>query len=551
MKLREYQQDAHAALVNFINTKDGNPLVVAPTGSGKSLLIASFIKDFATRKTLVVQHRSELVLQNHDKIRKLAPEVYSTVFSASVGEKNIRGSAVFANIQSVFKLGGQLPKFDFLLIDECHRLPPSGEGQYQTLIDSLKTKNEDLRIVGFTATPFRMTSGSLVDDGGFFTDICYEIEMSRLIKDGFLSPLVSKSAVSTPDLKELRVQRGDYAISDINDLYIDKKLSQAVLREVKEYARDRKSILVFSSSVKHAEFFAKFLRESGESADTITGSSGSLLREQIINNFKSGKLRFLVSVDVFTEGFDAPNVDCLIVLRPTKSPGLHCQMLGRGMRLNPGKLNCLVLDFAGNTLEHGPVDQIRVVKKAKKNERSGEYEIRGEVEREQKLKLCIRCRNICFENDETCSSCGYEFPVDVKHEAESADVSPMGAVQAGVFVVQSRDIRIHEKMDKPPNLRIDYTCGFNFVISEFLCFEHGGFAARQALIKWKMLTEEGTPIPKTTVEALSLSHVRFREVAKIKAIKQGDFWRITAYKWGKTENDETRDELYEKYGLNI
>lgn len=539
IKLRDYQNEAVASIFRYFGDWDGHPLVVAPTGSGKSVIIAGFISEIYRRwsdqRILVLQHRKELIEQNFSKLCKMCDSSVSLgLYSAGLGVKQINRKVIVAGVQSLYRATHKLDHIDLVLIDEAHLIPPDGAGMYRTILDALTARNPDLRAVGFTATPFRMTTGALTDDDGIFTDICYNADMRRLIKDKRLVPLISKAAENTPDTSEIKIKKGEFVQEEVAALYTE-KLSRAVIQEFRKHGAARKSVLVFCSGVDHAEYFTQLLRESGESAECITGTSESLFRDQHIGKFKRGEIRFLVNVDVLTTGFDAPNVDCIMVLRSTQSPGLWVQICGRGMRTHEGKDDCLVLDFGGNIERHGPIDQIQVQRKARRKEGTNEYEVKNEVTRST-VKICNLCRAAMPLSSKSCTQCGAVL-LEVKHEetASSGELISGGEkkVEVEVFTVNRIEYLRHLKEGKPDSMKIIYHYGFRKHIQDFLFFSHTGYAREKSIQLWKMLAvdPEAAP-PNDTDEALFLATTgELKPVELVKCEKDGKFWRIRAYKF--------------------
>lgn len=535
LELREYQHEASDALIDALSIKDCNPLVVAPTGSGKSILIAEFCRRVIAHnndaRILVLQHRKELIQQNYDKLVRLLDGTISVgIYSASLGTKQLGKQITCAGVASIYRNSFKLQKIDFIVIDEAHLLPPDGEGMYRTLIEDLQKRSQNLRVVGFTATPFRMKSGSLIGSDTIFTNIAFDIGMARLIKEGFLSPLISKSSMKTPDISSVRVSNGEYKTSDLEKVYSNVPLFEATLSELRKYANERKRILVFCSSIKHSEEFSEYLREQGEQAESIVGKSDPLFREETIAKFRAGKIRILCNVDVLTTGFDAPETDCIVLLRATKSPGLLVQMVGRGTRNASGKIDCLVLDFGGNLERHGPVDQIKLEKRAFK--KAGKFILQDSL-LPREYKICGKCRSPILKILDICPECGAKQARDIKHDTEAADM-PVTSLEPTVFDVFKTEFSIHHKEGRPPSFKIGYCVSTRITIYEYLCFEHGGYATQKARSKWSLLLREELretlPSPASSRIAFELAEEgAIRLARRIKATREGKFWRVLGY----------------------
>lgn len=331
LTLRQYQRDSIDAVWNYFRAgHKGNPLICAPTGSGKSLILAAICKEvleqWPDQRLLIVAHTKELLQQNFEELIHYWPEAPAGLYSAGLGMRQLGRKITIGGIQSIYSKAGAIGWKSLVLIDECHRLPHDGEGTYHELIEGLKKINPNLRVIGLTATPYRMKSGLLTEPGGLFTDIVYDIEIPYLIANGYLCPIISKSPETQADLSEVRTRGGEYVPGDAAKAMDDDELTREAIAEIRKYAHDRKSIMVFCAGVEHSEHVARALRAEGFTAEAVSGESDNLFRAQHVNAFKEGRLRFLCNCDLYTVGFNAKNVDCIVFLRPTKSTGLYVQM---------------------------------------------------------------------------------------------------------------------------------------------------------------------------------------------------------------------------------
>lgn len=550
--LRDYQQSAVDAAWGYLKENPGkNPLIVAPTGAGKSHIIAALaarVLDFSGARVLILQHRKELIEQNAAKVSALLPKGRTFgIYSAGLNARDSRADVVVAGIQSVYSKAAQLGKFALTIIDEAHLMPNDGEGMYRTLLEALQEHNPRMRTLGLTATPFRMKTGALTNEGGLFNDICYNIDIKYLIEQGYLAPIISKAGVTEPDYTQIKIRGGDYVQADADAAW-DRNLSIAALKEISRWGNGRKSILVFCSGVRHTEAFTKLIQDAGFSAECITGQS--MFRDEIIEKFRSQKIRFLVNCDVLTTGFDAPNVDCVALLRPTQSKGLYVQMVGRGMRISPGKEDCLLLDFGGNVERHGPIDLMEVRKVARKE--NGEIKIRDEV-LEMTGLICPECRGGNHPRSQKCVYCGYVFPLRINHNAEASESEPISK-QYEVHEVLRSEYTRHEKNGRA-SLRIEHVVNMEFSVSEFLCFDHGGFATECARQRWKLQAIDPERVPSTTSEAFMLAEAgALKPVERIKITRQKKFWRVTAWKWGTPQHEreeQEADAIFNEMGINF
>jgi len=421
--LRKYQQDSVDALFQFnLDKPNKSTIIVIPTGGGKTRVMAEIIrKSFEANpncKGMILSHVKELLEQSENTCKGYAtatglPVESIGIFSASMKRKEIKPLTI-AGIQSVYRKADSFGVLDFVMIDECHLISQNKETMYRKFLSCLKIRNPNLKVIGLTATPYRLQSGVIFGEGKTFDDCCYAIGVKDLITDGYLSPLIT-FASDSPDLKKVRIRGGEFLDSDLNRILETEELVQAGVNDAIKKAKDRNSILVFGTSVRHAEMILEELKKQGQSCSLITGETHSEIREFTINSFRENKIKWLVNVAVLTTGFDAPNIDCVVVMKPTMSKGLWYQMVGRGFRLCNGKQNCLVLDYGDNALRHGCIDQIEV-------------DAKGMEIPAAKVKKCPACKLVYKVHIPICPSCGYIRP---KHEVPEISSKLSGTQSQG------------------------------------------------------------------------------------------------------------------------
>ncbi|MBB3190647.1 DEAD/DEAH box helicase [Halomonas cerina] len=355
--LRPYQREAVARVVTHFRHFDAPAVVVLPTGSGKSLVIAELAR-LARGRVLVLAHVRELVEQNQAKYR--AYGLKADIFSAGLGRKEAGRQVVFGSVQSVVRNLGTFSDgaFTLLVIDECHRVSPDEGTSYRKVIDHLSQANPRLKVLGLTATPYRLGQGFIYhrhhhgmvrgDADCFFRDCVFEQPLRLMVKRGYLAPPVHRdAAVERYDFSALRpASSGLFREDELDRVVAGHRATPGIVAEVIERARDRRGVMLFAATVAHAEEILGYL-PTGRAA-LVTGATAGRERERLIAAFKARSVKYLVNVAVLTTGFDAPHVDLIAILRPTESVGLYQQIVGRGLRLAPGKTDCLVLDYAGN-----------------------------------------------------------------------------------------------------------------------------------------------------------------------------------------------------------
>lgn len=562
MELRDYQQEAVNSTYTFIQETAGkNACVVIPTGGGKTPVIATFCKDAVLNwnsRVLVLAHVKELLQQTARTLQALCPTVSVGVYSAGLKRRDTDHAVIVAGVQSVYDKAQQLGRFDLVIVDEAHLIPPSGDGMYRSLIDDLIELNPDLRVIGLTATPYRLGSGLICGDDRLLHEICYEVGVKQLINQGYLSPLTGKAAVSEIATEHLKIERGEFTDESAGAAFAD--VVSAAAAEVVERTAFRKSVLVFCQTVEHAQRVAQLIRYQvvefkedvvdcltpavsefgliGDQKDLsdhrlpiiadwledrqlpvlalrawlvtgnmvvgeVYGDTDSHTRAAMIERFRTGSMKYLVNVNVLTTGFDAPNVDAVCLLRATVSPGLYYQMVGRGFRLCEGKANCLVLDFGQNIKRHGPVDAI----KAKlKGGNSKQREAGGD---DEGGKVCPECRTVAAVNQAVCLDCGHQFVaerVGPKHERTADDEEPVSDNRPKTEQKEVLNVtyRVHTKKNAdagaPKTMRVTYQTAMNEWVSEWVCVEHTGFAKDKARKWWSRRCD--FPMPQTAVEAV-------------------------------------------------
>lgn len=488
------------AVYAHLRTKDTNPCVVIPTAGGKSLCIAEVAKDAVTvwgGRVLILAHVKELVEQNAAKISAICPELDVGVYSAGLGRRDTEQPVIVAGIQSIYNRLDLFRPFDIVMVDEVHLVPPDGEGRYRTFLNGAKAVNPNVRLIGWTATPFRTQGGLICKPENLFNEICYEISVKRLIDEKYISKVTTRSGRNVADTDGLHIRAGEFVAEDIEKVMGEERLVSSACREIVELTKDRQSCLIFCTSLNHCRKVASLIEEySGEECAIVTGDTPAQEREDTIRRlrgetvqvdlFGEGKkpLKYACNVSVLTTGTDIPRLDTIALLRPTNSPGLLIQMIGRGFRLSPdtGKTECLVLDYGRNIERFGPIDLI--------GERIGDA-VEGKSQGPL-AKVCPGCRNLVALPVMLCPDCGFQFPkadpVRKMHEANAAKAAILsGEVTLETHPVTHTEYRVWEKRDAPPGaprtVRVTYYVDMLNSFSEWLCPEHRGYA-RSKFEKW-------------------------------------------------------------------
>ena len=418
--LRDYQKRAIDSLYQWFRSNPvGHPILELPTGAGKSHIVAHLCRDIMAQnpraRVLMLTHVKELIEQNASKLREAWPNAPMGIFSAGLGRKDV-DAITFAGIQSIYRHATKLGHTHLVVIDECHAVSNSNTGRYRDLIDALTAINPSLRVVGLTATPYRLGQGMLTDgEDALFADIISPVSVSELVAKGYLAPLSSKLPPrGRIDVSGVRKVAGEY---NQRDLEAAARLSEGeAVDAIIEYGSDRRAWLIFCTGVAHSEEVAEALNAEGIPAATITQKTPKDQRAQHLADFKAGRLRALTNANVLTTGFDHPAIDLLAFLRPTMSPGLYMQMAGRGMRIAEGKEDCLVLDFAGNIMAHGPVTNVRPPRGPKDKAEPGDVPV----------KACPECHELVQISVMECPACGHKWEAKEREWELDAATDIMG-----------------------------------------------------------------------------------------------------------------------------
>jgi DNA repair protein RadD len=552
LDLRPYQRESIDNLYDFWRDGGGNGLIVLPTGAGKSLVIATLCREllesYHDMRIGIVTHVKELVSQNTQELLRAWPGAPVGIYSAGLGRRDTRAKIMFMGIQSVYNKGDRLGDFDMLLIDECHLIPRSSATMYGKFLESCKSRVRDMRIVGLTATPYRLDSGRL-DSGpeALFDKIVFEANVRDLIEAGYLSPLISKATLAQIDTSGLHRRAGEFVQSELDERARIPSIVEAAVEEIVAAGQDRAGWIIFCTGVEHAGQVRDAIRRHDITCESVTGDTPPGERDSIIRRYKDGKIRCLTSVGVLTTGFNAPHVDLLAMLRPTLSTGLYVQMVGRAFRLAPGKANALILDFAGNVVRHGPVDAI---KPRRTGVGASSDDERGDGQERVMAKACPSCHVYAPLSKMECE-CGYCWPAPPpRHEARAADDAPIlttEAVKPKRFEIEKVTFNRHTKPGSPDSMRVEFhSLATSF--SQWVCFEHQGYARQKASLWWGKMGGS-LPAPATVDEALERAHLELKCVVGVEVRTTGKYPEIISMIFAKVDErltPEDRKRIVEK-----
>lgn len=530
---RAYQLECVQAGFNYYEQGGrGNQLWALPTGTGKSLIPPLFMHRALTQwpdqRMLVLTHVKELISQNFKALNLVWPTAPASIYSSGLGQKEGYAPIVIGGVQSVVNSIHEIGRRDLMFIDEAHLLSPKDDSMYQTVIGELRRYNPYMKVIGLTATPFRMGQGRLTDPvfkageevPSLFTDTTFDITgidaFNRLIDEYYLSPLVPKSTDTVIDVSDVRTLANDFNQSELIKTIDAQNVTAKALAEAYELCRDRKSWIVFGAGIKNCLQIRDILNGMGIPTTAVHSNRPEFPmtdeeRDNALAAFKAGRFRAIVSNNILTTGFDHPAVDAIIDLRPTTSIPLHIQKYGRGTRPlfapwytfehlqhlhhrkaaieEGGKRNCLVLDFAGNTPRLGPINDPRIPSR-KKGDGSGDAPI----------KLCPECGAYHHTTVRICSECGHEFvfKTKLKPTASTADIIVRNGADVKFLKVDAMYPHIHTKKGKPDTLKVMYVCGLQSV-NVWLGFNSIGLPKHKAHEWWRQ--HVGDDIPETVQQA--------------------------------------------------
>jgi DNA repair protein RadD len=526
MTLRPYQRAAIDALYGYwsAGSPDGNgALIVAPTGSGKTAILATLVReiqeDWPGTRILILTHVKELIAQGADEIKAIWPEAPIGVYSAGLGRRELSATIVYAGIQSIAKRVDRLyPPPEIVIIDEAHLVPRSTQTRYKRTIDMLTAMYPRLQVVGLTATPYRLDSGLLTEgEDAVFSRIVYDIPIQMLIDEGYLSPITTRAGNVSIDTSDVKHSGKEYNQGDLQRHAMAGDTTARAVADIVRRGAGRRKWLLFACGVEHAAQIASYLNDHGIANAVVTGATPRGERDAIVHEFRAGALRAVVNVNVLTTGFNVPSIDLIAMLRPTESAALYVQQLGRGMRTAHGKTDCLVLDYAGNAVKHGPIDLI-------------EPTAPGAGDGDAPAKECPECHAIIATGHRACPDCGYEFPPPEIKVTDSHKEAPLLAsqIKPETLTVMSTGYYRHTKAGRPDSVRIEYACGL-VTHREWIFPEADNQRANYYYVKW--CREAGIDNPPRSVDTFLNDESIHKQASEIDVIKDGKYWRVVGRRY--------------------
>lgn len=392
IQARRYQQECVQTIWRNFKVKD-DQLISLPTASGKTIIFTMLLKEclrvFPTLKAQVLVNQVKLVTQTQEKLHYALEENQVSLYCGSLGEYNNDAAVTVGSVQSVSQTTTFL---NLLIIDEAHNADNSAT--YNNYIKRLKAANPKLKIVRFTATPFTI-SGYIYGEDKPNKVIDFKRTMTQMILDGHIVPPVFKNTNESFDTSKLRTKRGEFIAKDVEQLSLDEKKVAKQVEDALSRLGGRKKVVWACTCIKHAEIVARFVKQFEDCA-IIHSKLNKKDQIENIRKFEEGDCRHMSSVMMVAEGYDFPAIDAIVLKRPTRSPVLYVQIIGRGLRLFEFKKDCLVLDYGGVVDELGHPNDPLVIKKARN---------KGE----KRTIICPHCEEINFLPVSHCRDCGHEF----------------------------------------------------------------------------------------------------------------------------------------------
>lgn len=540
MEPRYYQREAISACWQWMGSNAGNPCIVLPTGAGKSLTMSLMIRDLVRwgKKTLLVTHTKELIEQVETTLKVIG--ITPSVYSAGLDRRETEGNVVLCGIQSVYSKPEIFGLRDVCFIDEAHRINPASE---KTMYGQFFSGLGNCRLIGLTATPYRLGAGYICDEDSWLNEIVYEVSVRELVEKGFLCRLTSRWMSQSIDTKLIEVRNREFVDSSQEKAFLE--ANDAICNDVLNRTSNRNAVLIFCSGIESVKKVREFFRSKRIACGAITGDTDTQERADYLEAFKAGHIKYLANCNVLTEGFDAPNIDCVALMRATLSPGLFYQMAGRGLRLHSSKSDCLILDYGENLDRHGAIDQISPRVKGSK----------GESNAAAGLKPCPNCSLAVPIATKHCPECDHEFISEredklnrkpskaaaLSDEAEDEWVA-VGSMRAAVHIKKGGD------ETTPKTLMVSYYAGGlaigQPVARQWVCVEHSGFARTKAEKWWKQFTSE--LCPRSALDATELAN-SFSPPCAIALRPQKDnpkYKEVASISWDKSKIPTEEEDVF-------
>lgn len=532
---RFYQTEAMEAFFNALNVPDTHPLIGMPTGSGKSLTIAMIcrraIAMFPGVRITISTSTKELIQQDLDAIHSIWQDAPVGIYSDSYGSKDASQQITLTTIQSAAKNPEAFGKQNFMLVDEAQLVSPTEETQYQRFIKAMLVKNKNFRVGGLSATLYRSKGGYLIDHG-LFNRVCYDITGAKafeaLINMGFLVPLHSRPTNFFYDMTGVKTSGVDFNEKELQKIVNVKEKNETALAEALEIGKDLNHWIIFCGGIDHINDVVEILNDWGHYAVAVHSDMSDDERDHNVKMFKTGNCRFIVSDAILTTGFDAPFIDHIVILRPTKAVVRHVQSLGRGTRpvyavgydletvegrlaaiAASGRLFCRISDFGRNLERLGPInDPLVPGKKLGKGEMPIKFCTTDKLMRGYPRGPLVGCGAYNYCAARFCIECHEEFLWDdqpkIGKTASEAPATRLAKIMAEWVPVTGVDYEPLYRALKPPAMRVIYKSGLNRYSQLISMESEHPYARHMAGIWWDARVMVR---PMNTLHGLTMTHL--------------------------------------------
>lgn len=407
IELRPYQQAAIESARKAIVEGRRRVLIIAPTGSGKSILAGKIAALAASKsRVLVLCSQSHLIKQNLDKFCAFS-DIDAGIYCAQLGRKDTTNRVIFASRDSLGRKPDVCGSFDGIILDEAHQLDVLEGTMYQKIVSA----QENAWVVGMTGTPWRLSGGRIWGKGKFFEVVCYNISMTVLRQEGFLVPYRFPPVNTKIDTEGIKKTNGDFNIKQLECASSNEGIISGSVQEWLEYAPEMRCTMFFCVTRNHAQKVVLELSKHLPEDQIVYVDGDTKDREHIFAKIRMGQIKAVVSIGTLTTGFDAPIVDCIVMLRATQSTSLFVQISGRGLRPYEGKKDLLILDFADNFKRFGTLENPMVSSVGLQEKKLSEVESQGEK------KDCPACAAEISIFARECGFCGEIFKLNHSNKA--------------------------------------------------------------------------------------------------------------------------------------
>lgn len=497
---RPYQKRMEEAVIKYLFEEKGNPVVAACGGSGKSFVMARLAKRFVTEwpgtRVMLLAQDAKLLVQNSNELKRYWPQANYGIYSSGLKQRDTKQPILFCGIQSVHNRGEKFGKINIVMVDEADLLSPDENAQYNKFLNKLREVSPNLRVVGFTASPWRLGTGCITNDP-LWDEIVINLtqgdEFLWFIDNGYLAPLINKAGAKQLDITNISMKGSEFEEKSLQAATDTEEMNLAVVMEALKYGADRKHWITFSAGIDHGKHLAKIFNSKGIPTAMLSGKDTMEHRQEIEAKWRSGEIRNVVNCGLYGRGFDFPAIDLIIFARATQSPALWLQSCVRGSRVAPDKTSCLILDMVGNTSRLGPINAIKEPSPRRKGDGTPG---------ESPVKICPVCFSYRPIQEKVCRDCGEAFPPPktLQKTASSQDIllRTKISVEPEIADFYVRDISYKAGQSKKGTRYLKVTHGVGTQkFSEFKFFDSG-----QNYSSWWSHRGGKLPAPRSVDEAV-------------------------------------------------